>query len=129
MLHGLRRTERHLIFMSKFRLLIILSCLAGLALPGWAQSPGAPQGPGRPVAPVQSVSGEAFRATYYEVRASLDAVGQVMNAQAKVDFAAKEAGRFVDVELNQNLRVNSVQAIFLGQARKLRARDKDGSVP
>jgi len=95
--------------MSKFRLLIILSGLTGLALASWAQSPGAPQGPGRPVAPVQTVSAEAFRATYYEVRASLDAVGQVMNAQAKVDFAAKEAGRFVDVELNQNLRVNSVR--------------------
>jgi tetratricopeptide (TPR) repeat protein len=52
-----------------------------------------------------------FRATYYEVRASLDAVGQVMNAQAKVDFAAKEAGRVVEVELNQNLRVNSVRDV------------------
>jgi len=95
--------------MSKFRLLILLAGLTGLALPGGAQSPGAPQGPGRPVAPVQTISGAAFRATYYEVRASLDAVGQVMNAQAKVDFAAKEAGRIVEVELNQNLRVNSVR--------------------
>lgn len=34
-----------------------------------------------------------------------------MNAQAKVDFAAKEAGRIVDVELNQNLRVNSVRDV------------------
>jgi hypothetical protein len=94
--------------MSKFRLLLIL---AGLAVPGWAQSPGAPQGPGRAVAPVQAASTAAFRATYYEVRASLDAVGQVMNAQAKVDFAAKEAGRVVEVELNQNLRVNSVRDV------------------
>jgi tetratricopeptide (TPR) repeat protein len=109
MLDGLRRTERLLILMSKFRLLILLAGLTGLALPGGAQSPGAPQGPGRPVAPVQTISGAAFRATYYEVRASLDAVGQVMNAQAKVDFAAKEAGRIVEVELNQNLRVNSVR--------------------
>ena len=45
------------------------------------------------------------------MRASLDAVGQVMNAQAKVDFAASEAGRVVDVELNQNLRVNSVRDV------------------
>ena len=98
--------------MSKFRLLLFLAGLTGLAAPGWAQSPGAPQGPGRPVAPVQTISSTAaFRATNYEVRASLDAVGQVMNAQAKVDFVAKEAGRIVDVELNQNLRVNSVRDV------------------
>jgi hypothetical protein len=97
--------------MSKFRLLLFLAGLAGLAAPGWTQSPGAPQGPGRPVAPVQSISTAAFHATNYEVRASLDAVGQVMNAQAKVDFASKEAGRVVDVELNQNLRVNSVRDV------------------
>ncbi len=97
--------------MSKFRLLLFLAALTGFAIPGWAQSPGAPQGPGRGVAPVQSIPTAAFRATYYEVRASLDAVGQVMNAQAKVDFAAKEAGRVVEVELNQNLRVNSVRNV------------------
>ncbi len=39
----------------------------------------------------------------------MDAVGQVMNAQAKVDFTASEASRIVEVELNQNLRVNSVR--------------------
>jgi tetratricopeptide (TPR) repeat protein len=97
--------------MSKFRLLLFLTALTGFAAPGWAQSPGAPQGPGRGVAPVQSIPTAAFRATYYEVRASLDAVGQVMNAQAKVDFAAREAGRVVEVELNQNLRVNSVRDV------------------
>jgi len=97
--------------MSKFRLLLFLAGLTGLAAPGWAQSPGAPQGPGRAVAPVQNVPTAAFRATYYEVRASLDAVGQVMNAQAKVDFAAREAGRVVEVELNPNLRVSSVRDV------------------
>ncbi len=110
-LHGLRRPERHLKLMSKFRLLLLLAGFTCLVLPGWAQSPGAPQGPGRAVTPVQAVSTAAFHATYYEVRASLDAVGQVMNAQAKVDFAAREAARVVDVELNQNLRVNSVRDI------------------
>ena len=95
--------------MSKFRLLFTLAGLTALAAPCWAQSPGAPQGPGRAVAPIQAIPGAAFRATYYEIRASLDPVGQVMNAQAKVDFAAKEAGRIVEVELNQNLRVNSVR--------------------
>ena len=61
------------------------------------------------MAPVQTAPTAAFRATNYEIRASLDAVGQVMNAQAKVDFAANEAARVVEVELNQNLRVNSVR--------------------
>jgi tetratricopeptide (TPR) repeat protein len=99
--------------MSNFRLplFLFLAGLAGLSAPGWAQSPGAPQGPGRAVAPVQTAPTAAFRATYYEVRASLDAVGQVMNAQAKVDFAAKEAARVVEVQLNQNLRVNSVRDV------------------
>jgi len=89
--------------------LAVLTGLVALAAPGRAQSPGAPQGPGRPVAPVQTLPAAAFRATHYEVRASLDAVGQVMNAQAKVDFAANESARVVDVELNQNLRVNSIR--------------------
>ena len=97
--------------MSKFRLLTILAALCVFAVPGWAQSPGAPQGPGRAVAPVQTSPASAFRATYYEVRASLDTFGQVMNAQAKVDFTAREAGRVVEVELNQNLRVNAVRDI------------------
>jgi aminopeptidase N len=41
----------------------------------------------------------------------MDTMGQVMNAQAKVDFAAREPARVVDVELNQNLRVNSVRDV------------------
>jgi tetratricopeptide (TPR) repeat protein len=109
--HILRRIKGRLNLMSKVRPFLIAACLAGLALPGWAQSPGAPQGPGRPVAPVQSARVAAFHATNYEIRASLDAIGQVMNAQAKVDFAAQIPGRIVDVELNQNLRVNSVRDV------------------
>jgi aminopeptidase N len=34
-----------------------------------------------------------------------------MNAQAKVEFAAKETSRVLEVELNQNLRVNSVREV------------------
>jgi Peptidase family M1 domain len=97
--------------MWKLRLLLFLAGLAGFAAIGSAQSPGAPQGPGRAVAPAQTIPTAGFRATYYEVRASLDAVGQVLNAQAKVDFAAGEAARVVDVELNQNLRVNAVRDV------------------
>jgi hypothetical protein len=80
--------------------------MAGFAAGGFAQ--GLSQGPSRPVAPVQTGPTEAFRATNYEIHASLDAVGQVLSAQAKVDFLANSASSVVDVELNQNLRLNSV---------------------
>lgn len=96
--------------MSRLPSLLLLGALMSLAAPGRAQSPGAPQGPSRPVAPaLESVPTAAFRATYYEVRASLDVVGQVMNSLAKVDFVARDAARVIDVELNQNLRVNSIR--------------------
>jgi hypothetical protein len=95
--------------MSKFPLLLLLASLAGLVSPARAQSPGAPQGPARGVAPNQSAPGTAFRATNYEIHASLDTFGQVMNAQAKVDFAASDSARVVEVELNQNLRINSIR--------------------
>jgi hypothetical protein len=94
--------------MLKLRLFLLVTILAACAAGGFAQSPGQPQGPGRPVAPVQSVPTAAFRATNYEIHASLDANGQVMNAQAKVDFVAEDAARAVEVELNPTLRVNSV---------------------
>jgi hypothetical protein len=95
--------------MSKFPLFLFLAILASFALPARAQSPGAPQGPSRGVAPVQTAPGAAFRATNYEIRASLDTFGQVINAQAKVDFAASDASRVIEVELNQNLRINSIR--------------------
>ena len=98
--------------MLKLRLLIFITGLAGvlgLAVNGFAQSPGQPQGPGRAVAPVQTTPTAAFRAISYEIRASLDAVGQTINSLAKVDFIAGGAGRVVEVELNPNLRVNAVR--------------------
>jgi hypothetical protein len=94
--------------MLKVQRLVLMTCLAGIAVSGFAQSTGQPQGPGRPVAPAQVASTVSFRATNYEIHASLDAVGQVMNATAKVDFVAGETGRVLEVELNPNLRVNSV---------------------
>jgi hypothetical protein len=97
--------------MGKLRILAILAGLACLAGPEWVYSQGAPQGPARPVAPVQAAPRAAFRATNYEVRTSLDAVGQVMNALAKVDFAANEPGRVVEVELNQNFLIHSVRDV------------------
>ena len=85
--------ERRLRLMLKFRLLLILMATgAVLASPGICavarSSRRAPAGPSRPSRPLPRT---AFRATNYEIRASLDAVGQVLNAQAKVDFTANEA--------------------------------------
>jgi hypothetical protein len=108
----------------KLRFLLLLAGLAGFATSGLAQSPGAPQGPSRAATPVQTGPVTAFRAANYEVHASMDAVGQVMNAKAKVDFIANEASRTVEVELNQNLRVNSV----LDSAGKPVSYERDDSV-
>src|ERR1019366_1095133 len=101
--------ERHLRSMLKFRFLVLMALAAILVSSGFAQAPGQPQGPGQPVAPVQTGPRTPFRATNYEIRASLDAVGRVLTAQAKVEFTANEASRAVDIELNQNLRVNAVR--------------------
>jgi hypothetical protein len=95
--------------MRKFRFLILAGLAAVVTAPGFAQSPGQRQGPGRAVAPVQTAPTAAFRATNYEIRASLDTAGHVLTAKAKVDFAASDASRTVDVELNQNLRVQQVR--------------------
>jgi Peptidase family M1 domain/TPR repeat len=89
--------------------LLLLGALAATPFhPIFAQVGGELQGPVRPVAPVQAAPGTEFRATHYDVRASLDTVGQVLTAQAKVDFTANVASRIVEVELNRNLKVNSV---------------------
>ena len=111
--------------MFKFRFLFLAGLAAFIVSSGFAQSPGQGQGPGRGVAPVQSAPSTPFRATNYEIRASLDAVGRVMTAQAKVDFAAIEPSRVVDVELNQTLRVNGVR----DAAGKPLTYDRDENTP
>jgi tetratricopeptide (TPR) repeat protein len=95
--------------MLKFRFLLLAGLAASVVSSAFSQAPGQGQGPGRGVAPVQAGATAAFRATNYEIRASLDAVGRVLTAQAKVDFVANEASRVVDVELSQTLRVNGVR--------------------
>ena len=111
--------------MLKFRFLVLVALAAILVSSGFAQAPGQPQGPGKPVALVQTAPRIAFRATNYEIRASLDAVGRVLNAQAKVEFTANDASRVVDVELNQNLRVNAVR----DAAGKPLPYDRDDTTP
>jgi tetratricopeptide (TPR) repeat protein len=111
--------------MLKFRFLVLTSLAAVLVGSGFAQAPGQPQGPGQPVAPVQTALKFAFRATNYEIHASLDAVGRVMTAQANVVFTANAASRFVNVELNPNLRVLAV----LDSARRPLPYERDETAP
>ena len=111
--------------MLKFRFLVLMALAAVLVSSGFAQAPGQPQGPGKPLTPVQTAPRIAFRATNYEIHASLGAVGGVLNAQAKVEFTANDASRVVDVELNQNLRVNAVR----DAAGKQLPYDRDETTP
>jgi hypothetical protein len=111
--------------MFKFRFPLVALIAASVVASGFAQSPGQGQGPGRGVAPVQTAPSIPFRATNYEIRASLDAVGRALTAQAKVDFLANEPGRVVDVELSQMLRVNGVR----DAAGKPLTYDRDENAP
>ena len=111
--------------MFKFRFPLITIIAASVVACGFAQSPGQGQGPGRGVAPVQTAPSTPFRATNYEIRASVDAAGRVLAAQAKVDFAANEPARVVDVELSQTLRVNGVRDV----GGKPLAYDRDENTP
>src|ERR1700674_1779080 len=111
--------------MFKFRFLFLAGLAAFIVSSGFAQSPGQGQGPGRGVAPVQTAPSIPFRATNYEIRASLDAVGRVLTAQAKVDFLANEPSRVVDVELSQMLRVNGIR----DAAGKPLTYDRDENTP
>jgi aminopeptidase N len=49
-----------------------------------------------------------FRATHYDVEATLHPADQTLSARAKVDFVAEEASRTVVVELHQDLKVNAI---------------------
>ena len=50
----------------------------------------------------------AFRATHYEITATLTPATQLLIAHAKVDFVASDTSRIVQAELHQNLRVTAV---------------------
>ena len=84
-------------------LLIAVALLVGAPLP--AQVVG-PQSQG--VAPVAAAPRVLFRASHYDVRASLDTFGQAISAQAKIEFTANQPSRLIEVELNESLRVTSV---------------------
>ncbi len=63
-------------------------------------------------APAQSLAQEpqqAFRATNYDVAATLDAGGQSISAVAKIDFQASQVSSNLRVELHPNLTVKEVK--------------------
>jgi len=95
--------------MLKFLPIRLVTLVVVVASSAFAQAPGQPQGPGRPAPSVQAASRVAFRATNYEIRASLDGIGRTLTAQAKVDFAVNDSSRVIEVELHPNLRVTSVR--------------------
>jgi hypothetical protein len=55
-----------------------------------------------------SAAHPAFRATHYEVMATLTPVNQMLTAHATVDFVATDSSSTVLVELHPNLRVTAV---------------------
>jgi len=56
----------------------------------------------------QEVRTSAFRATNYEVTASLDPARQSLAARVRADFEARATSREMEVELHPNLRVSAV---------------------
>jgi tetratricopeptide (TPR) repeat protein len=73
--------------------LTFLFALACCAAPVMAQAPRPP----------------AFLAEHYDISATLDPIGQMISAVAKVDFKAREVSSGVRVELHQNLDVKDVK--------------------
>ncbi|MGH9705083.1 MAG: M1 family aminopeptidase [Candidatus Acidiferrales bacterium] len=68
----------------------------------------------------------AFRATHYEIEATLRPTDQTLTAKAKVTFVATSASHEVQVELHQDLKVASVTAA--GNAKSLPF-DRDNKNP
>lgn len=60
-------------------------------------------------AAAQAPRGFPFRATNYDVEVQLQPESQTISALAKVDFAAKEVGRTVLVELHPDLHITAVK--------------------
>jgi peptidase M1-like protein len=105
--------------MLKFRsaLLIAAFFLAGAS--AFAQEPGAPQS-----APVIE-EGPAFRATHYDLTASIDPSTQTISADVKVDFVALAPSHVVQVELHPNLNVKGLKS----SSGKIIASERDDQNP
>jgi hypothetical protein len=90
--------------MLKLRSTLLIAALAFAAAAAFAQEPGAPQS-----APVIE-EGPAFRATHYDITASIDPATQTLTADAKVDFVALAPSHVVQVELHPNLKVGTLKS-------------------
>ncbi|MGB6431512.1 MAG: M1 family aminopeptidase, partial [Candidatus Acidiferrales bacterium] len=90
-------------FMLKLRTALLIAILFSAAS-AFAQEPGAPQS-----APVLQ-EGPAFRATNYDLTASIDPASQSLIADVKVDFVALNPSHVVQVELHPNLRVSALKS-------------------
>jgi hypothetical protein len=94
----------------------ILLCSAS----AFAQAPGAPQAP-----PPEQQEGPAFRATHYDIRASLDSGTQAITADAKVEFEASAPSHTIEVELHPNLKVTDLRST----TTKILSYERDGQNP
>jgi aminopeptidase N len=91
-------------FMLKFRSALLLIAALAASASALAQAPNAPQS-----APVIE-EGPAFRATHYELTASIDPASETLTADAKVDFVALSPSHVVQVELHPNLKVSALKS-------------------
>ncbi|MGB6201056.1 MAG: M1 family aminopeptidase, partial [Candidatus Acidiferrales bacterium] len=89
------------------------------AAPAFAQAPNSPQS-----APaIQECP--AFRATHYDLTASIDPATQTLAADVKVDFVALSPSHVVQVELHPNLKVSALKS----SSGKIIASERDDQNP
>jgi hypothetical protein len=108
--------------MLKFRstLLIAAAFAAAFATASaFAQEGNAPQS-----APVIE-EGPAFRATHYDLTASIDPLSETLYADVKVDFVALTPSHVVQVELHPNLKVTALKS----SSGKIIASERDDQNP
>jgi len=89
--------------MLKLRSTLLIAAMLAAAS-AWAQAPGAP------LSAPPTESGPAFRATNYDLTASIDPATQTLTADVKVDFVALSASHIVQVELHPNLKVSALKS-------------------
>ena len=104
--------------MLKLRSTLLLATLFAVAS-ALAQAPNAPLS-----APVVE-EGPEFRATHYEITASIDPATQTLTADAKVDFVALAPSHVVQVELHPNLNISALKS----SSGKIIASERDDQNP
>ena len=104
--------------MLKLRSTLLLATLFAVAS-ALAQAPNAPLS-----APIVE-EGPEFRATHYEITASIDPATQTLTADAKVDFVALAPSHVVQVELHPNLNISALKS----SSGKIIASERDDQNP